>query len=276
MLIYLLVGAFFSFSFSSPSPSSSSERIELESFFRLLFKKSEFGYTLFGQKPMSFYSYFIKLPPDSLIFANFSEPKLEKNFRTYSKYKDLLSSENYLIMDQTSISNKFSTSGMVRDIFVINRNAFRETVNKYLPLFEERLGEGICADDMLKDIEAGKNILFDVLKEDELLWGILLGYGAHNAEIYARREAIVEGRVLFATHGYSNLEEELEAIDHILAGFTHEYFIDQIPLPLFLCDTDHTETKSLKTEYQKVQKHITEVYNSSNFLDEVLERLHSG
>ncbi len=276
MLLYLLVGAFFSFSFSSPSLSSTSERIELESFFRLLFKKSEFGYTLFGQKPMSFYSYFIKLPPDSVIFANFTEPKIEKNFRTYSKYKDVLSSEKYIIIDQTSISNKFSTSGMARDIFVINRNAFTETVNKYLSLFEKKLDERISAENMLKDIEAGKNILFDVLKEDELLWGILLGYGPHNAEIYARREAIIEGRVLFATHDYLTLEEELEAIDSTLAGFTHEYFIDQIPLPMFLCDTDHTETKLLKTEYQQVQKKIVEIYNSPNFLDQVLERLHSG
>jgi hypothetical protein len=275
VLLYLLIGAPLLCGFSFPQASflRESERAELESFFRLLLKKSEFGYTLFGDKPLSFFSYCIKPPPGFLIFTSFTDPKIEKHYLTYQKYKDKLSTKSYIILDQICISNKFPTSESFRDILIINKQAFSKSVHTYLPLFKERLGENASADNLLLDIELGKNVLFDVLKEDELLWGILLGYGAHNAEIYARREAIKDGGSLFPTHNYSNLGEELDAIDDLLVGFTHEYFIDLIPLPMFLCDKNHVETQLLKSKYQKVQEHIHEVYNSPDFLNLVLQQL---
>ncbi len=173
------------------------------------------------------------------------------------------------------ISKKFPTSGIVRDILIVNKRAFEATVNDHLSLFHERLGQTVCADSLLRDIESGKNVLFDVLNEDELLWGILLGYGLHNAEIYARREAINEGQTTALTPGYSSLEKELDAIDGLLEGFTHEYFIDLIPLPMFMCDAHHIETKILKNKYRKEQEYIRMVYNSPDFLDLVLHQLKS-
>ncbi len=273
----MLMGASLLTSFSTPHNSSlpNKDRVELESFFRFLFKKSEFGYSLFGEKPMSFYSYCIKPPPGFLIFTSFLDPKIEKHYLTYNKYKNNITSKGYIILDQPCISNKFPTSGIVRDILIINKLAFTETVNEHLNLFKDSLGETICADNLLEDIESGKNILFDVLKEDELLWGILLGYGRHNAEIYARRESIKDGKASFPIHGYSNLEEELDAIDDLLVGFTHEYFVDLIPLPMFMCDENHRETQLLKSRYKKVQKRIHEIYISPDFLDRVLQQLES-
>ncbi len=277
VLLCLSLGAFFLTGFSSPETCllRESARVELNPFFRLLFQRSEFGYTLFGQKPMSFYSYFIKLPSECVMFGSFTDPKIEKHYLTYGKYKDELSFVNYIILDQLCISNKFPTSGIVRDVFIINKRAFTAAVNEHLSLFKEKLGKGVCADGLLRDIESGKNILFDVLKEDELLWGILLGYGDHNAEIYARREAIKDGKTIALAPGYSSLEEELNAIDGLLEGFTHEYFIDLIPLPMFMCDANHIETQMLKNKYQQVQEHIRTVYNSPDFLDLVLHQLKS-
>ncbi len=87
------IGAFFLTGFSNSETCGlrSCERDELSSFFRFLFQKSEFGYTLFGQKPMSFYSYFIKFPPECLIFSSFTDPKIETHYQTYNKYKDKFS-----------------------------------------------------------------------------------------------------------------------------------------------------------------------------------------
>ncbi len=277
VLLCLSLGAFFLTGSALPETCllSASERIELNSFFRLLFQRSEFGYTLFGQKPMSFYSYFIQLPPECLMFGSFSDPRIEKHYLTYDKYKDRFSFENYIILDQLCISNKFPTSGAVRDILIINKRAFAATVNEHLSLFKEKLGQVVCAESLLKAIESGKNVLLDVLNEDELLWGILLGYGDHNAEIYARREALKNGKAIAPSPIYSSLEEELNAIDDLLMGFTHEYFIDLISLPMFMCDPNHIETRMLKKKYQQVQEHLRAVYNSPDFFDLVLRQLKS-
>ncbi len=273
----LLLGAFFLTSFSFPETSllRVNERVELNYFFKFLFQRSEFGYTLFGQKPMSFYSYFIKRPPECLMFANFTDPKIEKHYLTYDKYKDKFSFKNYIILDQLCISNKFPTSRMVRDVLIINKRAFAAAVDEHLSLFKEKLGQTVCVDSLLRAIESGKNVLFDVLNEDELLWGILLGYGDHNAEIYARREAIKDGKATAPVLGYSSLEKELDAIDDLLVGFTHEYFIDLISLPMFMCDANHIETQMLKNKYRQVQEHIHVVYDSPDFLDLVLRQLKS-
>lgn len=56
---------------------TSNERIELESYFRTLFTKSEFAFTLFGDKPMSFYDYVDKPPIGFLIHTSLIDPKIE-------------------------------------------------------------------------------------------------------------------------------------------------------------------------------------------------------
>lgn len=233
---------FFS-SFTSPQG-------ELESFFRMLFVKSEWGYTLFGSKPMSFYDYFTKPPKEFIIHSDFSDPKLEKHFLTLEKYKHLFRSNHFLILDQPLISKKFPTSGYVRDLILINKKAFLQTVQANDSLFKARLAGYSTPQALLAEIESGKPLLTDVLNEDELLIGILLGYGAHNAQLYAQEEH--------------------------LTAFSPDNFPYMIRLPLFLCDPNDSETQHLKRIYQETQKEVCEIYQHPDFLSLVLNQLRSS
>lgn len=242
----------------------------------MLFTKSEFAYTLFGDKPMSFYSYFDKQPRECFIHAKFFEPRLERHYKTYEKYKHLFNTEHFLLIDQPCISDKFPTSGCVRDILIINKLAFIETIEKHQALFTQKLATSVTGKALLAEIEANRNILYEVLHEDELLWGILLGYGLHNAELYARREQINDKNTSEPSKGFACLEEELGCIDDILTGFNHAYHVDLISLPLFFCDKNDVETLHLKKKYSKVQEKIHDIYSSQYFLDLVYRQLTTG
>ena len=176
------------------------------------------------------------------------------------------------MLDQPFVSSTLPTSGYTRDIIVINKPAFVQIVNKNLDLFHKRLGNKTNGEQLLNEIEEGRLVLSDVLQEDELLWGILLGFGRHNATLYARREEIVNNSLLLS-EGFQTMDEELEYVQDHLTGFSHEYLIDLVPLPLFMSDSSHAETKELKRKYQKVQERICDIYRTPDFLDHVLKRL---
>jgi hypothetical protein len=261
----LLAWALFFSSCGKQTLSDEAKR-DLEPFFRTLFTKSEFAYTLFGDKPMSFYTYFYKQPRECFTQATLFEPRLEQHYKTYKKYKHLFNTQHFLLLDQPCISDKFPTSGYVRDILIINKCAFIETVDKHRDIFTQRLAMPITGKALLTEIESNKNALYEVLHEDELLWGILLGYGLHNAELYARREEINDHKAVMPSIGFTSLEEELNSIDNILTGFTHEYHIDLIPQPLFFCNKSDAETLQLKEKYRQIQEKICETYSSKDFL----------
>jgi hypothetical protein len=274
MLFLFLGGAFFFFScHTTTSPLADEEQQDLESFFRMLFTQSEFAYTLLGDKPLSFYSYFYRQPKACLILAKFFEPKLEHHYTTYQKYKHLFSTNNFLLLDQPCLSNKFPTAGYARDILIINKQAFITTVDKHENLFSKRLATPVTGKSLLSEIEGNKNVLFEVLQEDELLWGILLGYGGHNASLYARQEEIRTHRSVMASSGFENTQDEMAFIDDHLTTFSDDYNLYLIPLPKFGFDDQNGDTSVLINKYRETQKRICEVYCSPNFLTLVLKQL---
>lgn len=224
---------------------------------------------------MSFYGYFARPPREFLIFSDLTDPKLEKHFITYEKYKNLLNTKNFIILDQPVISNKFPTAGYVRDIVIINKKEFAKIVEQNIFLFKDRLGSQITSSALLQAVESGHNVLTDVLQEDELLWGLLLGYGKHNSELYARREEITCNPGCILSKGFETLEEELDYVEEHLEGFTHEHHIDLISLPLFMCDKTDPTTEQLKVKYQKIQENICEIYRSADFFDQVWQKLNN-
>jgi hypothetical protein len=152
---------------------------------------------------------------------------------------------------------------------------FIEIVDKHHDIFTQRLAQPVTGKALLAEIEANKNVLYEVLHEDELLWGILLGYGLHNAELYARREEINDNKAFTPSIGFSSIEEEIDTIDCTLTGFTHEHHVDLIPLPLFFCDKNDAETLLLREKYRQIREKIRAIYSSNDFSNLILMRLNS-
>src|SRR5207248_214704 len=77
-------------------------------------------------------------------------------------------------------------------IFLVNKNNFIKVVNEHIIEFRKILGENITAENLFLQIIDNRNSIWQILKEDHCLLGILFGYGYKNSQMFKRREEIVD------------------------------------------------------------------------------------
>ncbi|MCB9093304.1 MAG: hypothetical protein H6620_12165 [Halobacteriovoraceae bacterium] len=122
-------------------------------FFKRLFYHGDFSYTLLGQKPMGSIDYNLNL----LAFPQFyKEPQKhlylmaldEKGWKVWEKYKNLF------------LLKKYSFIKVKHDSFfgflLINKEKAFAIIEDNLPVFQELLGEEICANKILTMLCEGK------------------------------------------------------------------------------------------------------------------------
>lgn len=159
------------------------DRESLSHLFFLL-NRDHFGYTLFGDKPISFSGGFVK-PFENLFQYKSNSELFWKYWETWEKYKNLFPSKKFLLIREPSISYN-----NIHKIILINKKAFKRQVNKYIHIFRKKLGTDLTAEKLLEKIETSQKFA-SFIKNNELLWGILLGYGIQNASLYSRRNELL-------------------------------------------------------------------------------------
>lgn len=89
------------------------DRDDLEGLFYQLINNNNFGYTLFGDKPVSFASFFNITPWENFIELGQCDGILWKKWATWEKYRNRFNIQKYLLLKETS--NKTS------ELFIINK-----------------------------------------------------------------------------------------------------------------------------------------------------------
>lgn len=260
---------------------SKEERVALEDFFRVLIIEDQFSYALFGDKPMSFgvVSKLPTLPRKSSIYniygifsaLNPHELRMKKGYGVWQKYKNQFCSENYLIKECKDDDFRCDTF-----IIIINKKCFLKKVQEHLDDFKRLLGPGITPQHLLNACGTRQNVFDGVLRNHDVLLGILLGYGRNNAWLFHRREEIKK-LIWQRTERSKDLEEELEHIQQSIEGFAGCDVLDCNPLflniPGFCADPNDPETKLLKKKYTRQYKEIVQRYKKGDFLQITLEQL---
>jgi len=145
------------------------DRESLDNLFSFLIKEDQFGYTLFGDKPISLSSHFVITPWENIVeHVNDEDGIFWKHWSILERYQKLLLMKDYLLIKEKS-RNKNITS-----IILINKNEFIKIVNKNQKLFEAILGHKISPKEILNRIESGKETFIDSIDDHQALWGILL------------------------------------------------------------------------------------------------------
>jgi len=209
-----------------------------------------FAYTLFGDKPVSLGGHFLELPEANRIFLDF--PSIYwKRWEVWKKYAEHFLMKNYLLFEQDAGENR-------KFIFFINKQAFVLCVKRHQAIFDRELGKKVQGEELLVEFAEGKTPLW----KNELLLGILLGYGEHNARLFAKR-AKIEGLSLLFGDIFPN---EYRMIDK------HLNFFEEGKVT-FVADLHHPETAVLKKKYQKSTQKIAENYALRDFLGVTLQKL---
>lgn len=254
------------------------EQDELKLLFRNLFAENELGYTLFGDKPMSFC-----FPPTALItistqenvfkvYAKGAHP-LFNALKAWDKIKELTENENYIFITHEK-------NGFPESVFLINKSRFCCVVNENIDVFRKVYGSKVTAESFLKDLQDKKIGLKEFLQQ-HLLIGILLGYGRHNAELFQRREVLLMGKnqipfsiIQKPAKPFSTTDEELEFLDNLLQPICTKNSLLLLVKPVnFVADPRFPETRLLQTRYESLHKELTALFLCENWFQLILEKL---
>lgn len=262
------------------------EREVLELFFFEL-NRSGSAYVLFGNKPMSICS-FMELddsrrdPLTSILDLSWklrlSNLRMNRGLEVWKKYKHLFTSSKFFLLENRE-------QDWVTMVTIHKRN-FLKKVEEHIDLFKAVLGTHMTPVILLKQCLNSDNIIGNVLKNNDALLGILLGFGRHNAQLFSRRTQIEEGKEfrripltnkpLTPSHGFSTLEEERQHINGVLRRFSECDTCDCNSLcfawPGFMVDPNHPETQQLRKEYKKQCEKIIDKYKKGDFLEVTLKQ----
>ncbi len=279
---------------------SQKEKDSLDFLFRYFFENN-FGYTLFGNKPISvtsinnfnFYNVNTKkiypLYEIAGSYCNTYHPyniKLRKAWKVWKKYQNLFSNSPFILFE-TSKKINVNTS-----IFIINKRATIEIINFYKEDFKSVLKTDsdpqIFINNLIKTSFTNKHSNLN-----HALLGILLGYGKNNAlnfqkrlDLYKNTNSFAKQEIKelnmkmksFAKQDHEEFEQELlkKMIENYQGSkdefiFTHFNFYPQLlPLPSFFADPNDTETQQIEENFKKIRKKIQEAYKGKNFLEVTL------
>lgn len=252
---------------------SQEEQKNLKLLFHQFFAENELGYTLFGDKPMSFCfpdtCWLTTIKHDHIFeFSIQGNKPVAAGFRAWRKLEKQISTPNYSLIVYENHSCP------VIAIF-INKKVFRDQFNKNADIFRLKYPYGVTVDKFLAALE-NKKIPLEKFIYQHFFMGVMLGFGRHNAELFERREVLsAESKVPFLKR--ARPEKSLKEIEHLntrLQGFSNKDSLLYIVTPVqFAADFDHSETLILKKKYEAMHKELTSIFKREDWLEIVLEKM---
>jgi len=240
---------------------------KLDRFFRNLVLFNHFGYTLFGDKPISLKGYFLKVPVGNVLMGQNPVDETIDLLQVWKKYSSWFPSERFLLFDEPQNNQQ------MRKIVLINKNYFIEKVDQNISYFQSVLGKNITSQQLLKQLEKSDVRLTEILQNHEGLLGILLGYGKQNSIYYQRRNEILQEQCLDKVPidlgpSLGFLQEELDFLwKHLKICGNNDSPIVMIRSVQFAGDPYAPETGLLNEKYRQTQKKISAIYAKGNFLE---------
>lgn len=253
----------------------SEDQILLENYFRNLVSYQNFGYVIFGNKPIAW----AHITTKSIIFDKEKACCLKSNhllhgYNTWLKYSHSINLEKFILR---SYPHKHDPS--THEILIINKQKVLQVIQDNISLFNRKLGQFIKPIHILNELQTKENVL-EVFRGNHDLVGIILGFGVHNSTQFQMRYTLLRNQIFsppYDPHLMNSLGTIVEEMDRILFHQTTFPHPDQtlmfIDLPYFAEDASHPESEQIRNQYFADQRLIGEIYSQGNFLEITLEKL---
>jgi len=255
------------------------EREDLRFFMHYLFAKTELGYTLFGDKPLSLCFLPRRTPVFSLrqkkiVLCEDSVPYF-KGLTAWRKLGMRRGSYSLIIHEE-------SQSLMTGVVFCINRNRSLEVLKTHVGVLKRAYGKSMTPELFLERLETQK-LSLDDLFQNHVLLGTLLGYGRRNAERFQRRWDLEnEEKPPFMRDrrkprgGFPSIQEELIDLQHRLTATAAKQGLVLLVAPVtFAGDLSDSETARLTKKYNAVHQKLTDLFKKETWLHTILEKVGS-
>jgi hypothetical protein len=159
-------------------------------------------------------------------------------------------------------------------IVLINKEAFRNTVNKNIDLFRKMIHSKVTADSLLEQMKDEDKKVYDILNGHEALMGILLGFGRHNSLCFEDLDEMESSNnYLMHTKEFISKREKLNKQLKCFRGQEKLSNIERHGQIGFRADHNHPETKELKEKYNKLCIKTDEIYSRDDWFEKTLRQL---
>jgi hypothetical protein len=240
------------------------EARDLEVFFLHNICHEGWAYTLFGYKPISFgckdrfFSSIASIIPPAY--------GMREGWKVWQKIQSQLPHSRFVIWcEHSPWSVNFDC------IFIANRESVSETLRLNAEDFQNLLPQPFMNSGELLDEASKKSLITDVLHQDEMLLGILLGFGRGNAYWFCHTEDHTGGFIW-------EPEIEIPIVESYMrktCTFRDPEISDML-LPAFVGEKNSTETINLKQKYLSARQKIIKHYQGKPFLETTLSLLVNG
>jgi FKBP-type peptidyl-prolyl cis-trans isomerase len=256
--------------------------------FLLTIAESPSGHVLFGDRPMSIEAYdtssqriLTGLNPRTVALAKGKE--LWEDFNISPENKE------YSFTTFESDANS--------QIICINRRAFLQVVKENIALFRYVLGPALTPEGLLNALTSSENRFYEVLKNNQVLLGILLGHGKQNSLVHSRltflsdpyafgyeeefpfiskklcRSWAASSKKYYRppSFGFHSINEEELALSNVTVN-TSKLKNFNGAVPYFDCEADSEETKVLLGAYEQNRAKIAKAIANKSFLEETVRK----
>lgn len=232
---------------------SDRERKNIEFLFKFWIQRDTLGFLLFGESkcltftgiPITHKKYFL---PYKIENGYRFQKKLVESWYTWKSHESFFKHPNYLICEKYDrIANE-----TYLQIYIFDKQKLKVTLEKYHQDFSEVLGESFTVESFIARLEKKKKVM-PLIKHDEKLLGILLGFG---------RDASISFKDWTEDE---DLEPPPEYLGKRPAGCP-------ITPVCFRGYKSSPETSRILEGYRKEIVEIEKVFNDDSFLDIVLEK----
>lgn len=297
-VLFLLLFGFFSLKKNTDLPNScagesilkilkampDSDRNSLSYFFRELIIWGNFGYVLFGEKPMALDVIESNINPfaDLTQFKLYISPRRIKfinGFKTWKKYEKFFPTSRFVFLyDKDNRNND--------QIVLINKAAFIQQIENHIKDFEMVLNQNVSGEKLLNE-SLHKPLISQVLKNHDGLIGIMLGYGRNNSFLFHQKSQLSseEDMINFCEkhqlksawtdEEFEDYRKKFESVSWISSYITGSHLanIELIALPGFGAVFNSSETQLLRQKYLNTRQFIINHYKNKDFLEVTLKAL---
>lgn len=254
------------------------DREKLTSLFCEIMNQDNGAYTLFGDKAVSLSGAFLVTPFENTLEKMRSGGIFWGWWTIWERYHHLFKTKHYIFLRESNVINNCEDNREIKCdlIFFINKKEFIKTVENHLRLFETVLNRKINPKKLLDDIESGRISFQKSIENNQMLLGILLGYGQHNASLFNKR--CRDPFEYYAnSQGFFVGDAELKPIDNKLTSFGDYRYLPLVIGPIhFVADNDHAETKAIRKKFKELRGKISAIYAQGDFLEITLSKLISA
>lgn len=243
------------------------ERVILQRLFENLLANTEFGYTLFGDKPISLLGPLATSRLVELLFRDTISLLLRIGLPVWKKYEPAGTCKNF----------SFKIDG--GSVYIVNKKALRDVIEENSAYFSDILQERVTASTIVERILHEDHFL-ELLTKNDLLAGILFGYGTENALLFSRYIQVErmlahawKENLLLCTPStrFTTLEKERTFINSILIGTSTFFKHNALEAIYPICFRTTQSEKSLASiqKYRSMQRQLSVIFASDNMLETI-------